>query len=269
MSQIGLAAATELGPEGFLPATRLQAIGGFTPLLLHLPNHDPLWDAIDVLERYAATGERTWCSPPTAGSPATTPSRPNKGQLLIRPMSLRSSDTHARRATTAGTSPRRTPSSRRNPPMRARRRREHQRRVPADGDQQRRMNVGRGTASGCACQRHTWTTRSRTRTMPDGGRLLVTDRGRRQLGVSVRTVERLVAASRPDTRRKARLSTCASYPPTGLEGWAASDPVSPFHWFRAALHHSPARRTNGHTALTTVAHRFHLTGAICRAASTC
>jgi hypothetical protein len=30
------------------------------------------------------------------------------------------------------------------------------------------------------------------------------------------------------------------------------------HWFRAALHHSPARRTNGHTALTTVAHRFHL-----------
>jgi hypothetical protein len=59
MSQIGLAAATELGPEGFLSATRLQAIGGFTPLLLHLPNHDPLWDAIDVLERYAATGERT------------------------------------------------------------------------------------------------------------------------------------------------------------------------------------------------------------------
>jgi hypothetical protein len=155
------------------------------------------------------------------------------------------------------------------PPDEARRRREHQRRVPADGDQQRRMSVGRGTASGCACQRHTWTTRSRTRTMPDGGRLLVTDRGRRQLGVSVRTVERLVAASRPDTRRKARLSTCASYPPTGLEGWAASDPVSPFHWFRAALHHSPARRTNGHTALTTVAHRFHLTGAICRAASTC
>src|SRR4051794_6038350 len=169
MSQIGLAAATELGPEGFLPATRLQAIGGFTPLLLHLPNHDPLWDAIDVLERYAATGERTWCSPPTAGSPATTPSRPNKGQLLIRPMSLRSSDTHARRATTAGTSPRRTPSSRTNPPTRARRRREHQRRVPADGDQQRRMSVGRGTASGCACQRHTWTTRSLTRTMPDGG----------------------------------------------------------------------------------------------------
>jgi hypothetical protein len=41
------------------------------------------------------------------------------------------------------------------------------------------------------------------------------------------------------------------------------------HWFHAALHHSPARRTNGHTALTTVAHRFHLTCAICRAAPTC
>jgi hypothetical protein len=86
--------------------------------------------------------------------------------------------------------------------------------------------LGRGTASGCACQRHAWTTRSRTRTMPDGGRLLVTNRGRRQLGVSVRTVERLVAASRPD-KREARLTTCASYPPIGLEGWAASDPDSP------------------------------------------
>jgi hypothetical protein len=38
-------------------------------------------------------------------------------------------------------------------------------------------------------------------------------------------------------------------------------------WFRAALHHSPARRTNGHTALTTVEHRFHLTCAICRVAA--
>ena len=65
------------------------------------------------------------------------------------------------------------------------------------------------------------------------------------------------------------MPTCASYPPIGLKGWAASDPDSPVDWFRAALHHSPARRTNGHTALTTVAHRFHLTGAICRAAPTC
>ena len=36
-----------------------QPARGFTPLLLHRPDHDPLWYAIDVLERYAATGERT------------------------------------------------------------------------------------------------------------------------------------------------------------------------------------------------------------------
>jgi len=127
--------------------------------------------------------------------------------------------------------------------------------------------LGRGTASGRACQRHPWTTRSRTRTMPDGGRLLVTDRGRRQLGVSVRTVERLVAASRPDKRREARLTTCASYAPVGLEGWAASDPDSPLAGFARPFTVSPARRANGRTAVTTVAHRFHLTCAICRAAA--
>jgi len=69
MREIGLA-ATELGPEGFLPTSpeamadvlsrhRLHAIGGFTPLLLHRPDHDPLRDVIEVLERYAATGART------------------------------------------------------------------------------------------------------------------------------------------------------------------------------------------------------------------
>src|SRR4051795_4315203 len=69
MREIGLA-ATELGPEGFLPAKpeaiadvlsrhRLHAVGGFTPLLLHRPDHDPLRDVIEVLERYAATGART------------------------------------------------------------------------------------------------------------------------------------------------------------------------------------------------------------------
>jgi len=30
--------------------------GGFTPLLLHRPEHDPLRDVIEVLERYTATG---------------------------------------------------------------------------------------------------------------------------------------------------------------------------------------------------------------------
>jgi inosose dehydratase len=69
MREIGLA-ATELGPEGFLPTApeamadvlsrhQLHAIGGFTPLLLHRPDHDPLRDVIEVLERYVATGART------------------------------------------------------------------------------------------------------------------------------------------------------------------------------------------------------------------
>jgi len=69
MREIGLA-ATELGPEGFLPTSpeamadllsrhRLHAIGGFTPLLLHRTDHDPLRDVIEVLERYAAPGART------------------------------------------------------------------------------------------------------------------------------------------------------------------------------------------------------------------
>jgi len=60
-------AATELGPEGFLPAEPaamadvlarhdLQAIGGFVPLRLHVPGHDPLADVEPVLARYAATG---------------------------------------------------------------------------------------------------------------------------------------------------------------------------------------------------------------------
>jgi inosose dehydratase len=59
--------ATELGPDGFLPADasakadllarhHLQAIGGFTPLLLHVPGQDPLPDVEKLLQTYAATG---------------------------------------------------------------------------------------------------------------------------------------------------------------------------------------------------------------------
>jgi inosose dehydratase len=66
MREVGLA-ATELGPEGFLPPEpdamaqvleqhHLQAIGGFTPVLLHRPDHDPIPDIEVTLERYAATG---------------------------------------------------------------------------------------------------------------------------------------------------------------------------------------------------------------------
>jgi inosose dehydratase len=52
MSEIGLS-ATELGPDGFLPADpdalaetlaahHLQAVGGFTPFVLHRPDFDPM-----------------------------------------------------------------------------------------------------------------------------------------------------------------------------------------------------------------------------------
>jgi inosose dehydratase len=66
MRQVGLA-ATELGPEGFLPGQpdamarvlgehHLQAVGGFTPLLLHVAAHDPLPEVDRLLDRYAASG---------------------------------------------------------------------------------------------------------------------------------------------------------------------------------------------------------------------
>ncbi len=66
MHEVGLA-ATELGPDGFLPADpgamadvlarhELQAIGGFTPLLLHVPDRDPVPEVEKLLQTYAATG---------------------------------------------------------------------------------------------------------------------------------------------------------------------------------------------------------------------
>ena len=66
MRQVGLT-ATELGPDGFLPAqpdamTRVldhhgpQAVGGFTPLLLHVASHDPVPEVERLLQGYDATG---------------------------------------------------------------------------------------------------------------------------------------------------------------------------------------------------------------------
>jgi inosose dehydratase len=68
MREVGLG-ATELGPEGFLPTEPaamasmlsghgLQAVGGFTPLLLHVKEHDPVPEVDRILEGYVASGAR-------------------------------------------------------------------------------------------------------------------------------------------------------------------------------------------------------------------
>ena len=65
MREVGLS-ATELGPDGFLPSEPaamaktlsqhgLQAIGGFTPLVLHVPRHDPVPEVHQILDGYAAS----------------------------------------------------------------------------------------------------------------------------------------------------------------------------------------------------------------------
>ena len=66
MAALGLT-ATEFGPDGFLPAEPqvradvlrghgLQALGGFTPLLLHVREHDPVPEVEAALPAYAASG---------------------------------------------------------------------------------------------------------------------------------------------------------------------------------------------------------------------
>ena len=65
MHEVGLT-ATELGPDGFLPSDPaamanvlsrygLRAVGGFTPLLLHVPGKDPVPEVNRILDSYAAT----------------------------------------------------------------------------------------------------------------------------------------------------------------------------------------------------------------------
>ena len=69
MTEVGLA-ATELGPAGFLPGDpghaarvlrqhHLAPVGGFVPVRLHVPGHDPLPEIEQVLQGYADTGSRT------------------------------------------------------------------------------------------------------------------------------------------------------------------------------------------------------------------
>jgi inosose dehydratase len=66
MREVGLT-ATEIGPDGFLgagPAEMvgalrehdLEAIGGFVPVLLHDPHHDPVPEVNRILDGFAATG---------------------------------------------------------------------------------------------------------------------------------------------------------------------------------------------------------------------
>ena len=66
MAELGLS-ATEFGPDGFLPAEPraraevltghgLQALGGFTPLLLHVHGRDPVPEVEAALPAYAASG---------------------------------------------------------------------------------------------------------------------------------------------------------------------------------------------------------------------
>jgi inosose dehydratase len=68
MREVGLT-ATELGPDGFLPSDPavmanvlsrygLHAVGGFTPLLLHVPGHDPVPEVNRILDSYAATAAK-------------------------------------------------------------------------------------------------------------------------------------------------------------------------------------------------------------------
>lgn len=78
MREVGLA-ATELGPEGFLPTEpaamartlaghSLQAVGGFTPLLLHVPGADPVREVQQLLAGYDASGAGTMVLSAVTGS---------------------------------------------------------------------------------------------------------------------------------------------------------------------------------------------------------
>jgi inosose dehydratase len=78
MREVGLV-ATELGPEGFLPSEPaamasvlsehgLQAVGGFTPLLLHVPAHDPVPEVDRILDGYVASGAQVLVLSAVTGS---------------------------------------------------------------------------------------------------------------------------------------------------------------------------------------------------------
>jgi inosose dehydratase len=78
MREVGLV-ATELGPEGFLPSEPtamarvladhgLQAVGGFTPLLLHVAGQDPVPEIDRMLDGYVASGAQVLVLSAVTGS---------------------------------------------------------------------------------------------------------------------------------------------------------------------------------------------------------
>src|SRR4051812_50200950 len=69
MRAVGLS-ATEVGPDGFLPADPaklagtlaehdLQAVGGFVPVVLHVPGHDPAPAGHRGLDGFVGAGAET------------------------------------------------------------------------------------------------------------------------------------------------------------------------------------------------------------------
>ena len=99
MREVGLM-ATELGPDGFLPREPaamasvlshhgLRAIGGFTPLLLHVPGNDPLPEVDRILDGYVASGAQVLVLSAVTGS-AGYDARPQLDEagwkrLLVQP----------------------------------------------------------------------------------------------------------------------------------------------------------------------------------------
>jgi inosose dehydratase len=78
MRELGLV-ATEFGPEGFLPAepaaraavlvaAGLAAVGGFVPVVLHDPDHDPLSEIDTALAGFVAAGADTLVLAAATGS---------------------------------------------------------------------------------------------------------------------------------------------------------------------------------------------------------
>ena len=78
MREVGLL-ATELGPEGFLPSEPaamagvlsehgLQAVGGFTPLLLHVSGYDAVPEVDRILDGYVASGAQVLVLAAVTGS---------------------------------------------------------------------------------------------------------------------------------------------------------------------------------------------------------